>query len=91
MAGRTSRTKSAGQAVDLDKSLAELENIVEKLESGDLPLDKSLQEFERGVRLSKDCQGALESAERRVQVLMGNTLQDFDDEPDNGSSADEAD
>ena len=77
-----SRTGEPVQAVDLEKSLAELESIVEQLESGELPLDKSLKEFERGVRLSRECQGALKDAEQRVQVLMGGELKDFEsDEP----------
>ena len=80
----TPRRKATTKPVDLDKSLAELETIVEQLEAGELPLDKSLQEFERGVRLSRECQGALKDAEQRVQVLMGGELKDFgaDDEPD---------
>lgn len=76
------RPKPAAPALDLEKSLAELEAIVEQLESGELPLDKSLKEFERGVRLSRECQGALKDAEQRVQVLMGGELRDFaSDEP----------
>ena len=47
----TSRRKAASKTVDLEKSLAELETIVEQLESGALPLDTSLQEFERGYML----------------------------------------
>ncbi len=66
------------KAVDLDKGLAELESIVEQLESGDLPLDKSLREFERGVRLSRECQGALKDAEQRVQILLDGELGDID-------------
>lgn len=73
----TPRRKPPAKAIDLEKSLAELEAIVEQLESGELPLDKSLKEFERGVRLSRECQGALKEAEQRVQVLMGGDLQDF--------------
>ena len=73
----TPRRKPAAKPVDLEKSLAELEAIVEQLESGELPLDKSLKEFERGVRLSRECQGALKDAEQRVQVLMGGELKDF--------------
>jgi exodeoxyribonuclease VII small subunit len=72
-----SRPEPPSQPVDLEKSLAELESIVEQLESGELPLDKSLKEFERGVRLSRECQGALKDAEQRVQVLMGGELTDF--------------
>ena len=63
--------------LDLEKSLGELEAIVEQLESGELPLDKSLKEFERGVRLSRECQAALKDAEQRVQVLLGNDLRPF--------------
>jgi exodeoxyribonuclease VII small subunit len=73
----TPRRKPPAKPLDLEKSLAELENIVEQLESGELPLETSLKEFERGVRLSRECQGALKDAEQRVQVLMGNELQDF--------------
>jgi exodeoxyribonuclease VII small subunit len=81
----TSRRKP----VDLEKSLAELEGIVQKLESGDLPLDKSLSEFERGVKLSRDCQVALKDAEQRVEILMGSELKDFEGAEDE-DSADEA-
>ncbi len=73
----TPRRKPPAKPVDLEKSLAELETIVEQLESGELPLETSLKEFERGVRLSRECQGALKDAEQRVQVLMGDELKDF--------------
>lgn len=73
----TPRRKPAAQSVDLEKALADLEAIVEQLESGDLSLDKSLKEFERGVRLSRECQGALKAAEQRVQALMGGELKEF--------------
>ncbi|MEJ2138438.1 MAG: exodeoxyribonuclease VII small subunit [Gammaproteobacteria bacterium] len=63
---------------DLDKSLAELEDIVETLEEGDLPLEKALQQFEKGIKLSRDCQAALTAAEQKVQILMQEDLQDFE-------------
>jgi exodeoxyribonuclease VII small subunit len=86
------RRKPAAEAVDLEKSLAELESIVEQLESGELPLDKSLKEFERGVRLSRECQGALKDAEQRVQVLMGGELRDFaSDDPEGDEDPEEED
>ncbi|MDJ0928701.1 MAG: exodeoxyribonuclease VII small subunit [Gammaproteobacteria bacterium] len=66
--------------VDLEKSMAELEQIVEELEAGELPLDKSLKQFEKGVKISRDCQAALETAEQKLQILMGDELQDV--EPD---------
>ena len=69
--------------IDLEKSLAELEQVVEQLESGELPMDKALKEFERGIRLSRECQGALADAEQRVQILLGPEPEDFagEDEP----------
>ena len=90
----TPRRKATAKPVDLEKSLAELETIVEQLESGELPLDTSLKEFERGVRLSRECQGALKDAEQRVQVLMGGELKDFatdDPEADGDPEADPED
>jgi exodeoxyribonuclease VII small subunit len=66
--------------IDLEKALAELEEIVTQLESGDLPLEKSLKQFERGVKLSRECQTALKDAEQRVQILMGSELKDLDPE-----------
>lgn len=66
--------------IDLEKALAELEEIVTQLEAGDLSLEKSLRQFERGVRLSRDCQSALKDAELRVQALMNDELRDLDPE-----------
>ena len=63
---------------DLEKSLAELEQIVATLEEGDIPLEQALKQFEKGIKLSRDCQTALQSAEQRVQVLMDGDLEDFD-------------
>lgn len=64
----------AGEAVpaapDFEGSLAELEAIVERLEQGELSLDESLQQFERGVQLTRTCQAALKHAEHKVEVLL---------------------
>ncbi len=57
----------------LEKSLAELEKLVEKLESGDLPLEKALKEFERGIKLTRECQAALKDAEQKVEILLQKT------------------
>jgi exodeoxyribonuclease VII small subunit len=54
---------------DFESALAELETIVKKLEDGDLPLEKSLELFERGVQLSRFCHSKLEAAERRIEIL----------------------
>jgi exodeoxyribonuclease VII small subunit len=54
---------------DFEAAIAELESIVKKLEEGDLPLEASLELYERGVTLSRYCHGRLEAAERRIEVL----------------------
>ena len=54
---------------DFEAAIAELETIVKRLEEGDLPLEKSLELFERGVQLSRFCHSKLEEAERRVELL----------------------
>ena len=66
--------------MDLEKALTELEEIVAQLEAGDLPLEKSLKQFERGVRLSRECQAALKETEQKVQILMDSELKDLDAE-----------
>jgi len=52
-----------------ETSLAELEEIVTKLEEGDLPLEASLELFEKGIKLSRECRDRLANAERRIEVL----------------------
>ena len=67
---------------DLEKSLAELEELVRELESGDLPLEKAMQKFEEGIKLTRGCQAALKEAEQKVQILLksagGEDLQEFE-------------
>ena len=53
-----------------ERSLEELEQIVRELEQGDLPLERSLELFEQGVKLSRECQERLSQAERRIEILM---------------------
>jgi exodeoxyribonuclease VII small subunit len=54
---------------DFEAAIAELESIVKKLDEGDLPLETSLQLYERGVQLSRFCYARLEDAERRIEIL----------------------
>ena len=54
---------------DFEAAIAELEGIVKKLEEGDLPLEKSLELYERGVQLSRFCHTRLEEAEKRIEIL----------------------
>ena len=54
---------------DFEAALSELDTIVKKLEDGDIPLEQSLQLFERGVQLSRFCHARLEEAEKRIEIL----------------------
>jgi exodeoxyribonuclease VII small subunit len=68
-----------------EASLARLEEIVQDLEKGDLPLEQSLKLFEEGIKLSRICNKRLEDAERKVEILMkdkgGNmTAEPFEEE-----------
>ncbi|MCQ3828939.1 exodeoxyribonuclease VII small subunit [Microbulbifer elongatus] len=58
------------KAATFESALEELEQLVERLESGELPLDEALADFERGVKLTRECQQKLASAEQKVKVLM---------------------
>ncbi|OMH39374.1 exodeoxyribonuclease VII small subunit [Motiliproteus sp. MSK22-1] len=55
---------------DFEQSLAELESLVTRMEQGDMTLEQSLEAFENGVKLTRECQQRLEKAEQRVQVLI---------------------
>ncbi|AGI22639.1 exodeoxyribonuclease VII small subunit [Pseudomonas sp. ATCC 13867] len=57
-------------SLDFEQSLAELQTLVERLESGELSLEDSLGAFEQGIRLTRDCQAALTQAEQKVQILL---------------------
>lgn len=57
----------------LEKSLEELEALVVRLEKGDLPLEQALKEFEHGVKLTRQCQAALQEAEQKVEILLKKT------------------
>ncbi len=72
---------------NLEKSLADLETLVEELEEGDLPLEDAMKKFEKGIKLTRNAQSALKDAEQKVEILLksaggGETLEDFaaDDE-----------
>ncbi len=55
---------------DFESALHELESIVERMEKGELTLEESLQQFERGVLLTRTCQQSLQDAEQKVQILL---------------------
>ena len=61
---------------DFEQALEQLEELVTAMEKGDLSLEESLKSFEKGVKLTRECQTALKAAEQKVQVLLddsGNT------------------
>lgn len=53
-----------------EKSVQELDDIVAKMESGDLSLDESLELFEKGIKLTRSCQKTLDEAEKKIEKLM---------------------
>jgi exodeoxyribonuclease VII small subunit len=56
--------------LDFESSLSELTQLVEQMEQGGLSLEQSLESFERGIKLVRHCQSALQTAEQKVQILM---------------------
>jgi exodeoxyribonuclease VII small subunit len=56
--------------IDFEQQLTNLESLVSSLEGGDLTLEESLNSFEEGVKIARECQRALKSAEQRVELLM---------------------
>lgn len=70
--------------LSFEAALTELENLVGRMESGDLPLQESLAVYKRGAELLAYCQNALKDAELQVQVLEKGLLQPF--QPDDGNN-----
>jgi exodeoxyribonuclease VII small subunit len=64
------KTENDPKPVDFEAAMRDLEEIVERLEHGELPLEESLAAFERGVMLTRSCQTALKEAEQRVEILL---------------------
>lgn len=56
--------------MDFEKKLTRLEEIVQKMEKGDIPLDQSLKLFEEGIGLTRDCQTQLSEAENKIRLLV---------------------
>ena len=67
---KTGTASELGSPLSFEASLGELEKIVTRLESGILPLEEALDEFERGVQLARLGQQRLKQAEQRVQILL---------------------
>lgn len=80
-------TKKEEKTFNFESSLHELEKLVDALENGDLSLEQSLQDFERGIHLTRACQSALTDAQQKVQIL----LEDKELKEDNKSSLEDYD
>lgn len=74
----------AKKAPQFEESLAELEQLVERMEQGNLPLEEALKLFERGIQLTRTCQKSMQEAEQKVRILLDmngeSTLKPFTDE-----------
>ena len=66
-------TTRKARSPDFEQALTELESIVEKLEHGELSLEESLLQFERGIALARSCQDSLKQAEQKVEILLQKT------------------
>ena len=65
---KAAATVSANNKVDFEESLAELENVVRELD-GEIKLDEAIKLFERGMKLSQDCETFIKSAEQKIEIL----------------------
>ncbi len=67
--------------ISFEKSLKQLEQIVQELESGNLPLEKAMKKFEEGVKLSKFCSEKLDETEKKISVLLHDNKDNIAEEP----------
>jgi exodeoxyribonuclease VII small subunit len=76
------RNPKEAPKLDFETAMRDLEDLVARLEQGDLPLEESLAAFERGVMLTRSCQTALKEAEQKVEILLKKAgepaVEDFD-------------
>ena len=78
-------TKKDNKEFNFEKALENLEELVSSMENGELSLEDSLKAFERGIKLTRECQTALRDAEQKVQVLI-NEEGDTEDMESEGES-----
>ena len=75
-------TEKPAESLDFETALRDLEAVVAQLESGELPLEESLKAFEKGIKLTRHCQSALQTAELKVKELTeSDELADLDLDP----------
>ena len=86
--------KKKTDKINFESAIKELENLVEQMEQGDTTLEQSLENFERGIELTRACQKALQEAEQKVQILTQKqgeeTLEDFQAKSADAESTSEA-
>ncbi len=83
--------KKTAKNIKFEEALAELESAVEKLESGDLPLEEAIEEFQRGTELSRICLEKLNKAKAVVQKLVVSPVNDEDYHTEDFNEPDEED
>ena len=83
--GKKSGKKAVEENLKFEEAISRLEEIVQDLESSDVPLEEALAKFEEGVRLSKACHRKLSEAEKKVQILVKNGMGELKEEPFEGS------
>ena len=76
-------------AASFEQAMEELERLVEKMESGALPLEASLDAYKRGAELVKYCAAQLDRVEQQVKLLEGEMLTPFEDDQDDAEEDDE--
>jgi len=80
-AKKSSSSKTKKKNKTFEDSMSELEEIVQKLEKGDLPLEESIEYFQRGIELSRECTKKLDEIEKRITVLIENEDGELVEEP----------
>ena len=76
--GASPPARPAANKMKYEAALGELEQIVQRMEDGQLPLEEAIAAYRRGSELLKHCQHQLSDAERKIQVLEEGALRDFD-------------
>ncbi len=80
MPPRKSKTEALSPELSFEESLGELDQLIAKLESGQLPLNEAMSAYQRGATLLQKCQLTLTQAEGEMHILEGNLLQSFNPE-----------
>ena len=69
-------SKKSASSLDFESAIQELEQLVERMEQGDQTLEQSLQDFEKGIALTRSCQKSLQETEQKIQQLIEKNGQD---------------